>query len=81
MYTCCNTAYIYILTTCKEYGGEWEENWIKLWLAKNRDMNFSWSVLSGANKREYSFIPNERVGLLFWANFIGLNKQVGWKIC
>ena len=22
-----------------------------------------------------------KVGLLFWANFIGLNKRVGWKIC
>ena len=33
------------------------------------------------NKQVYSFIPNERVGLLFWANFIGLNKRVGWKIC
>ena len=33
------------------------------------------------NKRVYSFIPNERVGLLFWANFIGPNKRVGWKIC
>ena len=33
------------------------------------------------NKRVYSFIPNERVGLLFWANFIGLNKRVGWKKC
>ena len=32
------------------------------------------------NKRVYSFIQNKKVGLLFWANFIGLNKQVGWKI-
>ena len=33
------------------------------------------------NKQVYSFIPNERVGLLFWTNYLGLNKQVGWKIC
>ena len=33
------------------------------------------------NRRVYSFIPNEKAGLLFWANFIGLNIRVGWKIC
>ena len=46
--------------------------------------NFKLKVLKYSqvpNKRVYSFIPNERVGLLFWANFIGLNKRVGWKIC
>ena len=33
-------------------------------------------------KKEYTrlSIPNKKVGLLFWANFLGLNKQVGWKI-
>ena len=40
-----------------------------------------WPYSQVPNKRVYSFIPNERVVLLFWANFIGPNKRLGWKIC
>ena len=29
------------------------------------------------NKRVYLFIPNKKVGLLFRADFIGLNKRAG----